>query len=97
MDMPRIETCDAQECAYNHNNMCHALAITVGGPNDEAACDTYWCKQSMEGGDPKAIGRVGACHMASCMYNQRLECASGSIGVSPMTPLPGCMTYEKRM
>jgi hypothetical protein len=50
MDMPKIERCRVTECCYNLDEMCHALAITVGGAGDHPACDTY-CDLAANGGD----------------------------------------------
>ncbi len=30
MQLPRVQTCDATQCGYNHDG-CHAFAITIGG------------------------------------------------------------------
>ena len=69
MDMPKIERCRVTECCYNTDEMCHAMAITVGGPVDRK-CDTF-LRDSTKGGTP-AIGLVGACKVASCKYNKAL-------------------------
>ena len=95
MEMPHIQTCDVEECAYNRHRECHALAITVGGPEGEPLCDTFWTKQkNMKGGDPTQMGHVGACHMAGCMYNDRLECVADGITVAHKGDKPDCLTFN---
>lgn len=91
MEMPMIMGCDAPECAYNTEGMCHALAITVG---DEMAamCDTF-CNMSMSAGDPDANGCVGACKMSDCNQNQRLECVAPAINVGHRGSEIDCLTY----
>ncbi len=62
MEMPHIQTCDVDECAYNRHNECHALAITVEGTEGEPLCDTFWSKQeNMKGGDPTQMGSSPRC------------------------------------
>ena len=55
--MPKVERCRVTECCYNLSEMCHALAITVGGDGDHPACDTY-CDYRTKGGD-RIDGRRG--------------------------------------
>lgn len=94
MDMSKINVCDATQCAYNRDNQCHALAITVGdsaGPR----CDTY-LSGGMKGGDPSTIGKVGACKMSPCKHNEMLECAAGAIRVVNSGDKANCTTFEPR-
>lgn len=41
MKMPTISACEVTDCAYNANRQCHTMAVTVGGPETCARCDTY--------------------------------------------------------
>ena len=41
MQISRIDSCEVTDCPYNQKKQCHALAITVGGPEACACCDTY--------------------------------------------------------
>ena len=92
--MPKIDGCEANQCAYNRNGQCHALAITVGdsaGPK----CDTF-LEGGEKGGDPAATGSVGACKVSSCRYNEMLECSAGKIHVARKAGEVDCMTFSKK-
>jgi len=94
MEMPKVVRCEVNDCAYNTDNCCHALAITVG---DEVhpRCDTF-CHSMMKGGDRGAIAGVGACKVYSCMYNNGLECNSPEICVGYKGQEPDCLTFRTR-
>ncbi len=94
MLMPKISQCDVSECAYNHNKMCHALAITVGGGADHM-CDTF-IESEMQGGDPQTVGSVGACRCMDCGHNDSLECQANEIQIGHMKNEVDCMTYRSK-
>lgn len=94
MEMPAIESCAINACAYNRDGKCHALAITVGNSR-HAHCDTYF-RTSSEGGDPAAVGLVGACKMADCRHNVRLACQAPEITVGYVQSEVDCLTYAPR-
>jgi hypothetical protein len=95
MQMPHVQTCDMTDCAYNKHKQCHAIAITIGdeqGPK----CDTFWSKREMKmkAGDPTQMGHVGACHIDTCMYNDRLQCGAEGVTVGHKSEMPQCLTYN---
>jgi hypothetical protein len=92
MDSPKVLQCQVAECAYNMDNTCHALAVTIGDAM-KPRCDTF-CRCSEKGGDPTSIAVVGACKMASCMYNKSLECSATSISVGFMEKDIDCLTFR---
>ncbi len=92
MDMVKIIECDADECAYNRDRTCHAMAITVGGGSDHR-CDTFFPTSSM-GGFPDIIGGVGACKSASCRHNRNLECAAPGIKIGHEGQFVDCLTFS---
>jgi hypothetical protein len=92
MEMPQVSKCDVDECSYNGEGLCHALAITVGDI-EEATCDTY-CSLSRKGGDRSTVGQVGACKMGDCVFNDQLECQAEGIDVSHKGSHVDCMTYR---
>ncbi len=95
MDLPMIQNCDANECAYNTDKRCHAAAITVG---DGAIprCDTFWAMPD-KGGIPDIVGEVGACHASSCRFNKMLECtATQGIRVGHRGGDVDCLTFAAR-
>ena len=91
MEMPKISTCDVSECAYNKDNCCHALAITIGDPAGPK-CDTF-CASTVKGGDMMATGSVGACKCSRCNYNMDLECQASSISVGYRQNEVDCLTF----
>lgn len=90
MQMPMINMCKISDCAYNMNNKCHALAITVGGSLPK--CDTF-TKRAKKGGDKDVNGAVGACKVETCKFNTDLECAAESIDVSMHSGQAECVTF----
>jgi len=94
MEMPQIIKCDAGECAFNRDEMCHAMAITVGGPGDHQ-CDTF-LRSSTKGGVADRTGLVGACKVASCKYNNSLECSASGINVGHEGTKADCLTFAPR-
>jgi Domain of Unknown Function (DUF1540) len=91
MEMPVVNRCAAESCAYNRDQVCHALAITVGDVRSPQ-CDTF-LEASLQGGDPAATGHVGACKMADCQHNIDLECQAPSIVVGFQHNEVSCLTY----
>ena len=94
MKPAKIQSCDAKECAYNIENKCHALAITVGGDADHL-CDTF-CPASQKGGDSHAVGMVGACKVTNCTHNKNFECAASQIFIGHWGRSVDCLSYSKR-
>ncbi|OII61242.1 hypothetical protein BJP40_06875 [Streptomyces sp. CC53] len=92
MDMPVISECSVDDCAYNREQACHALAITVGDTH-KAHCDTFFTSAS-KGGDPDTTGRVGACKVANCRHNARYECQAPGITVGYVQHEVDCLTFE---
>lgn len=95
MKMSPVKECDATDCAYNKNKICHALAITVGGPTGIPYCDTY-CSSDEMGGDADASAGVGACKVSACEYNEHLECSAQNIQVGFQQDKVSCLTFEKK-
>ncbi len=94
MDAPKVERCRVAECCYNRDEMCHALAITVGGRGDHPACDTF-CDYGLKGGEA-AMADIGACKVDECAYNQNLECKASGIVVGPAQDEADCLTFKRR-
>lgn len=90
--MPKVMECDARECSYNQQGMCHALAITIGAADDHK-CDTF-CTMSMKGGAAEATASVGACKAASCVHNKALECSAPAIKVGYDASMVDCLTFS---
>ncbi|MHC5097376.1 MAG: DUF1540 domain-containing protein, partial [Planctomycetota bacterium] len=53
-----VKECGAIGCSYNADNMCHALAITIGD-TVHPTCDTM-CQSPIKGGDGEVTAGVGA-------------------------------------
>ena len=92
MDMPVINSCAAERCAYNVNRECHALAITVGDSH-QAVCETFF-DVALTGGDSSSVGHVGACKMANCGYNVDLECQAPGVSVDFRGDVVSCVTFQ---
>lgn len=96
--MSMVKGCTARECAYNVNEACHALAITVGDAGDPM-CDTFFSSPFHGVAESIAAG-VGACKVGDCRHNAGLECMAGSINVGvefhPERGHADCMTFEPR-
>jgi hypothetical protein len=92
MKLPKIYECSIQTCAYNQDNKCHALAITIGGPRP--CCDTF-LNYPIKGGTADRAS-VGACKVVDCKFNDKLECSATKIKVSANKCIAECMTYEMR-
>jgi hypothetical protein len=92
MAMPAVTECAVQDCAYNRDQTCHALAITVGDVR-HAHCDTFF-DSSTKGGDPSTTGKVGACKMSDCRHNEQFECRAPGITVGYHEADVDCLTYS---
>lgn len=92
--MPKIMGCTASDCAYNKNNECHTMAITVGDGR-HPACDTYY-KALNKGGSPDITGSVGACKVDICKFNKALECSASGINVGSHSGHADCKTFSPR-
>ncbi len=94
MEMSKISECNADECAYNLDGKCHAMAITVGSGIDHQ-CDTFFPSPT-QGGFPDVIGGVGACRTASCSYNRNLECSATEIRIGREADEVDCLTFTPK-
>ncbi len=92
-EMSQILECDARDCLYNSDGECRTFAITIG--TTEPCCDTFMSAQ-VKGGVPGTTGGVGACHIDSCLYNERFECTAQGIHVSMHGKHADCDTYQSR-
>ena len=94
-EMATISECVVTDCAYNKHNSCHALAITVGGPEDCPHCDTYVLSEHT-GGIPDTRGGVGACKVSKCSHNESLECSAARVTIGWHSNHPDCKTFTPR-
>ncbi len=95
MEMPKVMECSVENCAYNTKQTCHAMAITVGEPAGDPACDTFFTADR-HGGVMDMTAGVGACKSAECKFNTDFECSALSITVGMHENQPDCLTYETR-
>ncbi|MGE5173297.1 MAG: DUF1540 domain-containing protein [Betaproteobacteria bacterium] len=93
--MPFIIGCDAENCAYNRDKECHALAITVG-VSGLPRCDTY-TSLSGKGGVAESFGSVGACREELCTFNDSLECTSAAVLIRMRNGRPICIAFQSKM
>jgi len=92
MLMPKVSSCEISQCAYNMDNQCHAMAITVGD-GAHPACDTF-CPSVSKGGAMDMTAGVGACKVAGCVHNVSLECQADCICVGYKGAEADCLTFE---
>lgn len=90
VEMPSIRSCSMTECAYNHDQGCHARAITIGD-GIHPGCDTFFNCGSHCGSNHTA--GVGACKVANCKHNTDLECQAGEIMVGSDRGGAACTTF----
>ena len=67
----------------------HAMAITVGEPAGDPACDTFFTADRHDGVMDMTAG-VAACKSAECKFNTDFECSASNItvGMHEGQPLP---------
>ncbi len=94
IEMPAVEGCEAQDCAYNHDLSCHARGITIGDLK-HPGCDTF-TPAGQHTHETKRIAGVGACKVVACRYNDDLECEADSIRVGRSGNAIICKTFDKR-
>ena len=93
VNMPKITACAVKDCSYNQNQQCHALAITVGGPEAYAACDTY-LHAAKKGGVADVTAGVGACKVDKCSHNKSFECGAPAIKMGLHQGHADCETFK---
>lgn len=94
MEMPKVFECMMEDCAYNTQRQCHAMAITVGGGMCPL-CDTA-IKAVKKGGVMDMTGSVGACKVENCQFNGSLECQANGIRVTLHERHAECGTFKVR-
>ena len=95
METSKVIKCEVSDCAYNRDNCCHTMAITIGdGMNPR--CDTF-CHSTSKGGDIESIASVGACKVSACKHNNALECQTSEICVGYGDQGPDCLTFESNL
>lgn len=89
--MPKIISCTMEDCCFNSNQNCHALAINVGEATP--MCDTFKNGSNLCG-VPSITGSVGACKLDTCSHNQSLECTAPGIKMSNKGSMAECITFS---
>lgn len=95
MKMPQVKSCSVDNCAYNTKHACHAMAITIGEPGGDPACDTFFTAER-HGGVMDMMAGVGACKTDECSFNKDYECTASNIQVGMKHNQPDCLTYQPR-
>ncbi len=93
--MPFIIGCDAEDCSYNTDKECHAMAITIG-VSGLPQCDTF-ADLTGKGGVLESFGCVGACREELCTYNDSLECTSAAVLIRMRNGRPNCVAFQSKM
>ncbi len=92
MEMSKVVKCEVNDCAYNTDNCCHTMAVTIGN-SMSPICDTF-CQSTMQGGGASCTAGVGACKTFSCVYNNNLECDAPGIFIGYNEQEPDCLTFQ---
>jgi hypothetical protein len=92
MKMTSISKCNQSTCAYNKDESCHTLGITIG---PHAECNTY-VHASSRGGFPDVKGGIGACQTSSCKFNSKLECQAAKVDVAVDEKHADCKTFQAK-
>lgn len=93
MEMTKIVNCNANNCVYNKDNMCHTMAVNIG--DDTPVCDTFMATNTKAGYDD-IQGGVGSCKVSHCKFNSSLECTANNISMVSMSNHVDCATYTKK-
>lgn len=94
IDIPLVDECAINECAYNTGQKCHAKAITIGD-GVHPGCDTSFMDSSQHTNDTSILAGVGACKVTGCTFNNDLECSADSINVGMNGNRINCLTYTE--
>ena len=94
MEMSKVMECEISECAYNMDNRCHTLAITIGD-SMSPQCDTF-CQSSAKGGNASCNAGVGACKVSGCINNFNLECSASGVTIGYKDQEADCLTFQIR-
>lgn len=95
MKMTIVKECEAIGCSYNAENICHAIAITIGD-TVHPTCDTL-CQSTLKGGDSEVTAQVGACKVAYCEHNSSLECDCSEIEVGYQGTEVDCLSFRPKL
>lgn len=92
----KVLKCAMDECAYNVEGMCHAVAMNVGNGYCPR-CETFnSASGSGRGEDTGRSAEVGACKVSSCLYNVGMDCQADGIVIDGLGSEPQCMTFQPR-
>ncbi len=94
MEMSKVSKCEVADCAFNCDELCHAIAITVGDET-HPRCDTF-CTCGTEGVNMNCVAGVGACKTSVCAFNSGLECQTSEICVGYDGGEVDCLTFKAR-
>ena len=90
----KVNACTVTDCAYNANESCHALAITIDNPSP-ATCATYTPKaEGKRGGAEMTVANIGACKAANCVHNEALTCQAGEVKIGMQDGKVSCLTFK---
>ncbi len=94
MEAAKVTNCKVSECAYNINNICHAMAITIGDGRCPR-CHTF-CRFIMnsKAGNTGVDASVGACRISSCIHNTGLACQAPEVLIDYKEQQPECLVFQ---
>ena len=89
MEITKVAQCDMFTCAYNRDQMCHTVGITVG---PHAECNTY--VHGSPQGFPEVVAGIGACLASNCKFNKNLECQAPKVDIINHDRHADCETFQ---
>ena len=94
--MPLVSMCDVEECAFNRNQTCHALVITIDDERTRCAVCGIYVKTNRKAEVMDATGRVGVCNAQGCIYNSGFECTAYYISIGLHEGHADCKKFSLR-
>lgn len=89
-----IQHCDAETCAYNEHDQCHAVTVEIG--KEAARCELF-TRSVMFNVAPRFNSQVSACRMSRCASNRLGGCTREEIAIKKQGEGASCSKYVNRM
>lgn len=94
MEAPQFLKCRVYDCAYNADNLCRAIAVTIGD-GGRPRCGTFHrFVMKAKGLHADCTATIGACRISSCIHNVALRCRLPEILVGYRQQEPQCLTFQ---
>lgn len=88
-----IERCEADACAYNMHENCHAASVDIG--KERAVCELF-TRSVMFVVSPKFYSQISSCSMSGCTSNRLGSCVRNKVVINSIAGIGHCAGYIKR-